>query len=140
MKKKTLLYIVIGGLALFALIQLIPIDRANPPTTLEPKWSTPEARALAKEHCFQCHSNETEWPWYSYVAPASWLIKWDVVNGRDKFNFSEWDKHPGELDEMIGEIQEGGMPPLQYTLFHPNSKLDAQQKQTLINALTTSLK
>jgi hypothetical protein len=138
--KKILLYIVIGGLALFALIQLVPIDRVNPPTSLEPKWSTPEARALAKEHCFQCHSNETEWPWYSYVAPASWLIKWDVVNGRDKFNFSEWDKHPGELDEMIGEIQDGGMPPLQYTLFHPNSKLDTQQKQTLIDALTASLK
>jgi mono/diheme cytochrome c family protein len=140
MKKKTLLYIVIGGLVLFALIQLIPIDRTNPPMSLEPKWSTPEARALAKEHCFQCHSNETEWPWYSYVAPASWLIKWDVVNGRDRFNFSEWDKHPGEPDEMIGEIQEGGMPPLQYTLFHPNSKLDAQQKQTLIEALAASLK
>lgn len=140
MKKKTLLYIVIGGLVLFAMIQLIPIDRANQPTTVEPKWSTPEARALVKEHCFQCHSNETEWPWYSYVAPASWLIKWDVVNGRDKFNFSVWDKHPGELDEMIGEIQEGGMPPLQYTLFHPNSKLDAQQKQTLIDALTASFK
>jgi hypothetical protein len=138
--KKALLYIVIGGLVLFALIQLVPIDRVNPPITLEPKWSTPEARALAKEHCFQCHSNETEWPWYSYVAPASWLIKWDVVNGRDRFNFSEWDKHPGELDEMIGEIQDGGMPPLQYTLFHPNSKLDTQQKQTLIDALTASLK
>ncbi len=140
MNKKTLLYIVLGGLALFALIQLVPIDRVNPPTTLEPKWSTPEARALAKEHCFQCHSNETEWPWYSYVAPASWLIKWDVVNGRNKFNFSEWDKHPGELDEMTREIQGGGMPPIQYTLFHPNSKLDAQQKQTLIDALTASLK
>jgi len=127
-------------LVIFALIQLVPIDRVNPPTTLEPKWSAPEARALAREHCFQCHSNETERPWYSYVAPASWLIKWDVVNGQDRFNFSEWDKHPGELDEMIGEIQDGGMPPLQYTLFHPNSKLEAQQKQTLIDALTASLK
>jgi mono/diheme cytochrome c family protein len=127
-------------LVIFALIQLVPIDRVNPPTTLEPKWSAPEARALAREHCFQCHSNETERSWYSYVAPASWLIKWDVVNGQDRFNFSEWDKHPGELDEMIGEIQDGGMPPLQYTLFHPNSKLEAQQKQTLIDALTASLK
>ena len=140
MKKKILLYFVIGGLALFALIQLIPVDRTNPPTTVEPQWISPEARSLVKEHCFQCHSNETEWPWYSYVAPASWLIKWDVVNGRNQFNFSEWDKNPGELDEMIGEIQEGGMPPLQYTLFHSNSRLDAQQKQTLIDALSTSLK
>ena len=138
--KKTLLIIVIGGFVLFGLIQLIPVDRTNPPASLEPKWSTPEARALVKEHCFQCHSNETEFPWYSYVAPASWLIKWDVVNGRNKFNFSEWDKNPGELDEMVSEIQRGSMPPLQYTIFHPTSKLDAQQKQALIDALTASLK
>lgn len=86
------------------------------------------------------HRYETDWPWYSYVAPASWLIRFDVKNGRREFNFSEWDKNPGELDEMIGTIQEGEMPPLQYTIFHPNSKLDATQKQALIDALTSSLK
>jgi mono/diheme cytochrome c family protein len=138
--KKTLLILVGLGLAVFLLIQLIPVDRTNPPTSAEPKWSSPEARALVKQNCFQCHSNETEWPWYSYVAPASWLIKFDVVNGRRNFNFSEWDKNSGELDEMVEEIQEGGMPPLQYTLFHPEAKLNAQQKQALIEALSTSLK
>ncbi len=138
--KKYLIWAVIGGLALFGLIQLIPIDRTNPPATQEPAWSSPEARALVKQSCFQCHSNETEWPWYSYIAPASWLIRWDVSNGRREFNFSEWDKRPGELDEMINEIQEGGMPPLQYTLFHPDARLSDQQKQDLINALTSSLK
>ena len=138
--KKTLLYIVIGGLVLFGLIQLIPIDRTNPPTTQEPKWSSPEARALVKQSCFQCHSNETEWPWYSYIAPASWLIKLDVVRGRDQFNFSEWDQNPGTLSQMVRNIQRGSMPPLQYTLFHPSAKLDAQQKQALIEALTSTLK
>lgn len=138
--KKTLLILVGLGLAVFLLIQLIPVDRTNPPTSAEPKWSSPEARALVKQNCFQCHSNETEWPWYSYVAPASWLIKFDVVNGRRNFNFSEWDKNSGELDEMVEEIQEGGMPPLQYTLFHPEAKLNAQQQQALIEALSTSLK
>jgi hypothetical protein len=59
--KKVLLFIVIGGLVLFGLIQLIPIDRTNPPTTQEPKWSSPEARALVKASCFQCHSNEYLW-------------------------------------------------------------------------------
>ena len=138
--KKTLLYIVIGGLVLFGLIQLIPIDRTNPPTTQEPKWSSPEARALVKQSCFQCHSNETEWPWYSYIAPASWLIKLDVFRGRDQFNFSEWDQNPGTLSQMVRNIQRGSMPPLQYTLFHPSAKLDAQQKQALIEALTSTLK
>ena len=140
MSLKKIVLILIGmGLAVFLLIQLIPIDHSNPPTTTEPKWSSPEARALVKEHCFQCHSNETEWPWYSYIAPASWLIRWDVKNGRSQSNFSEWDKNPGELDEMIGEIQEGGMPPIQYTIFHPNSKMNDQQKQALIDALTSSI-
>jgi hypothetical protein len=138
--KKILLYLVAAGLVVFLLIQLVPVDRSNPPTTSEPKWSSPEARALVKEHCFQCHSNETEWPWYSYIAPASWLIKFDVVEGRGHFNFSEWDQNPGELSQMTRQINRGSMPPMQYTLFHPNSKLDAQQKQALIDALTTSLK
>ena len=138
--KKLLLYVVIGGLVLFGLIQLIPIDRTNPPVTKEPNWSSPEARALVKEHCFQCHSNETEWPWYSYVAPASWLIKFDVVEGRRTFNFSEWDRTPGNLSEMAENINRGSMPPMQYTLFHPNSKLTDQQKQSLIDALSTTLK
>jgi len=138
--KKSIVLIVIGGLLLFGLIQLIPVDRTNPAMTKEPNWSSPEARALVKEHCFQCHSNETEWPWYSYVAPASWLIKGDVVNGRRIFIYSAWDKNPGRLDEMVEKIQEGSMPPLQYTIFHPTSKLDAQQKQALIDALTSTLK
>jgi len=138
--KKILLFVVIGGLVLFGLIQLIPIDRTNPPTTQEPKWSSPEARALVQKSCFQCHSNQTEWPWYSYIAPASWLIKMDVVKGRDQFNFSEWDQNPGNLIQMVRNIQRGSMPPLQYTLFHPEAKLNDQQKQALIDALSSSLK
>ncbi|MCX6065512.1 MAG: heme-binding domain-containing protein, partial [Chloroflexi bacterium] len=117
-----------------------PIDRANPPVTREPNWSSPEARALVKEYCFQCHSNETEWPWYSYIAPASWLIKFDVVEGRGNFNFSEWDRNPGNLSEMVRNIDRGRMPPMQYTLFHPSSKMTAQQKQALDDALTATLK
>jgi mono/diheme cytochrome c family protein len=137
---KYLIYLVIAGLVVFVLIQSVPIDRINPPTTQEPTWSSPEARALVKQHCFQCHSNETEWPWYSYIAPGSWLIKWDVVNGRQAFNFSEWDTNRGALNEMVRAIQRGKMPPIQYTIFHPSSVMDSTQKQALIDALTSSLK
>ncbi|MDD2921727.1 MAG: heme-binding domain-containing protein [Anaerolineales bacterium] len=143
MKLSKLLYSIIGiGILVFALIQLIPFgrDHANPPTVSEPQWSSPEARALVKQSCFQCHSNETEWPWYSNVAPASWLVQFDVNEGRHKFNFSDWNKRRGELDEMIGAIQEGEMPPLQYTAFHPEARLNAQQKQALIDALKSSIK
>ncbi len=138
--KKIIVFILIGGLVLFGLIQLIPVDRTNPAVTKEPNWSSPEARALVKDNCFQCHSNETEWPWYSYIAPASWLIKYDVAKGRSIFNYSEWDQNPGNLNEMVENIDRGRMPPLQYTIFHPTSKMNAQQKQALIDALTTTLK
>jgi mono/diheme cytochrome c family protein len=142
MKKKMILIVVGGGLLLFGLIQLIPFghNHVNPPMVSEPAWSSPEARTLVKEHCFQCHSNETEWPWYSNIAPASWLIQMDVNLGRGQFNFTDWNNHPGEVDEMRGEILEGGMPPIQYWMFHPNSRLNDQQKQELINALQTSIK
>jgi len=140
--RKYILWFVIAAVVVFGLIQLIPFghDHTNPPIVSEPNWSSPQARALAKEHCFQCHSNETEWPWYSNIAPGSWLISFDVIEGRRHFNFSDWNNRPGELDEMIEAIQEGEMPPIQYWIVHPGSRMNAQQKQDLIQALQSSLK
>lgn len=140
--KKLILISVAGGILLLGLIQLIPFghDHNNPAILSEPQWSSTEVRALVKEHCFQCHSNETTWPWYTNIAPASWLIQFDVIAGRRKFNFSEWNNRPGELNEMVGSIQEGEMPPIQYWIFHPNSHLNSQQKQDVINALNSSIK
>jgi mono/diheme cytochrome c family protein len=139
--KKTILYLGIAAVVIFGLIQLVPFghDHTNPPTVFEPNWVSPEARALVKQSCFQCHSNETEWPWYSNIAPASWLVAMDVKEGREQFNFSDWQNHPGEVDEMAEEIQDGGMPPIQYWMFHPSSKLNDQQKQDLIQALEQSI-
>lgn len=139
--KKTILYLGIAAVVIFGLIQLVPFghDHTNPPTVSEPNWVSPEARALVKQSCFQCHSNETEWPWYSNIAPASWLVAMDVKEGREQFNFSDWQNHPGEVDEMAEEIQDGGMPPIQYWMFHPSSKLNDQQKQDLIQALEQSI-
>lgn len=140
--KKWIVRLLIAAVVVFALIQLIPFghDHTNPPTVSEPNWSSPQARALAKEHCFQCHSNETEWPWYSNIAPGSWLIAMDVTEGRRKFNFSDWKNNPGEIDEMAEVIQSGEMPPIQYWVFHPNSRMNDQQKQELIQALESSVK
>jgi hypothetical protein len=140
---KKVLSILVGiGILVFVLIQFVPFghEHTNPPTVSEPQWSSPEARALVKKSCFQCHSNETDWTWYSNIAPASWLIQFDVNEGRGAFNFSDWNNNPGELDEMVGAIQEGEMPPIQYTLFHSNARLSDQQKQDLINALSSSIK
>ncbi|RPI89868.1 MAG: cytochrome C [Chloroflexi bacterium] len=140
-KRKFASVLLASAIGIFAVIQLIPFGRnhTNPPIVSEPQWSSPEARALVKERCFQCHSNETEWPWYSNIAPGSWLIAWDVNRGRNKFNFSEWENHPEELEEMIDEIEEGKMPPIQYWIVHPEARMDEGQKQELINALQSSI-
>ena len=76
------------------LIQLIPFGRThlNPPQTKEPSWNSPDTRALFRRACFDCHSNQTVWPWYSHVAPVSWLLQRDVNGGRSHLNFTEWDR------------------------------------------------
>jgi len=140
-KMRLVLILLAGAIGVFVLIQFIPFghNRTNPPVVSEPQWSSPESRSLVKERCFQCHSNETEWTWYSNIAPGSWLIAYDVIEGRSKFNFSDWQNNPEDLDEMIEVIQEGEMPPIQYWIVHPSARMNAQQKQDLINALESSL-
>jgi hypothetical protein len=84
-----MLYSVIGLLLVaFIGIQLIPVSRADPAVTTPIKWDSPQTEALAKRACMDCHSNQTVWPWYSYVAPASWPVYYDVVRGRQQLNFS----------------------------------------------------
>lgn len=142
---KIILMIVVLGIAgvvaIFALIQLIPYGRnhTNPPVLAEPNWDSPQTRQLAERACFDCHSNETVWPWYANVAPASWLIQKDVDEGREKLNFSEWNQPQEELDEIGEVIQEGEMPPFQFLILHPEGKLSAEEKQTLINGLNATL-
>ena len=102
--KKIFLWLVVGLVALFVLIQLVPYGRnhANPPVVKEPEWVSPQTRQLAKRACFDCHSNESVWPWYSNIAPVSWLVQNDVDEGRRRLNFSEWGRPIREIDE-IGE-------------------------------------
>jgi cytochrome c551/c552 len=144
MKKigRTLLILVGIGLVLFLLIQLIPYGRnhTNPAVVAEPTWDSPATRDLVKRACFDCHSNETVWPWYSNIAPVSWLVYHDVQEGRNRMNFSEWNSnfHPN-VNELVGIIQEGEMPPAQYLLMHPNAKLSAADKQALISGLQKSI-
>ena len=135
--------IVAGGLiVLFLLIQLIPFgrDHTNPAVTGEPTWDSPQTRALAQRACFDCHSNETIWPWYSNIAPVSWLVYYDVAQGRQELNFSEWNAGSSRGARDLGEVLQGGeMPPLQYTLIHPAARLSAAEKQALSTGLQNSL-
>lgn len=131
--------LVLAGL--FVLIQLVPYGRAhtNPPVVQEPEWDRPATRALAMRACFDCHSNETHWPWYSHVAPMSWLVQWDVEEGRRLVNFSEWQRPYEEAGESAETVVSGEMPPRAYVWLHPSARLSAEEKRMLVNGLTATL-
>ena len=137
--------IVAVALVLFALIQLIPYGRnhANPPVVQEPQWDSPQTRTLAVRACYDCHSNEVVWPWYSNVAPISWLVQRDVDKGRVVLNFSEWSgaTTPRGMTAfgVAGMVLNGRMPPSIYLPLHPSAKLTAAEKQQLAQGLKNSL-
>ena len=134
MKKMVLVAIGVGFLALGA-VQLVPIDRTNPP--VEEDISAPsEVKAILKRACYDCHSNETVWPWYSRVAPVSWLVAWDVQEGREELNFSTWNRYSAKqrvkkINESWEEIEEGEMPPWFYVPLHPEGRLANQERDRL---------
>ncbi|MFZ0626018.1 MAG: heme-binding domain-containing protein, partial [Acidimicrobiia bacterium] len=100
----------------------------------EPAWDSQQTLDLAKRACFDCHSNETKWAWYTNIAPMSWLIQHDVEEGRQKLNWSEWDNPPRE-NESVETIREGSMPPRVYTLIHSEARLTDQEMSTLIDGM-----
>lgn len=118
-------------------IQLLPYgrDHQNPPVLAEPGWNSDATRSLAVTTCFDCHSNQTEWPWYSWVAPVSWLVQADVDEGRDELNFSEVGSGHQESDDVAESVEEGEMPPFSYLLTHPDARLSAADRASLIQGL-----
>jgi hypothetical protein len=130
----------IAGAALLAL-QLVPYGRnhSNPPVAVEPDWDQPSTRALAARACFDCHSNETRWPWYSSVAPASWFVQRHVDDGRQVLNFSEWQRPQEEASESAETILEGEMPLRGYSLLHASARLSPAESQALARGLTASI-
>lgn len=118
-------------------IQFIPLERTNPPVSLD--INAPEnITAILRTSCYDCHSNETNWPWYSHVAPVSFMVVDDVKEGRKHLNFSEWDKYNGSkrqklLEEIFDEVKREEMPLTLYTFTHPNAKLDPYRIQLLEN-------
>jgi mono/diheme cytochrome c family protein len=133
--------ILIWLLAVVVLIQLIPFGHThtNPPSTKEPAWNSPETRALIHRACFDCHSNETTWPWYSHVAPVSWLLARDVNGGRSHLNFTEWDKPQRHAENIAEQVKMGDMPPWFYLPMHPNAKLTDADRQALIDGAEKSV-
>jgi hypothetical protein len=126
----------------FGLMQLVPYRVSNPPVTGEPKWDSPQTRALVVAACYDCHSNQTKTPWYGKIAPISWWLTNHVDNGRKALNFSEWNSTPGRKAlRAARSVQRGSMPPSYYTWFglHSNAKLTSAQRAALVAGLTKTL-
>lgn len=116
-------------------IQFVPVDHSNPPTEQEVPAPAP-VRDVLKRACYNCHSNETKWPWYSYVAPVSWLVAHDVEEARHHMNFSAWNRlSPVEQAEhqrgVWKKVENGDMPPQIYRSAHEESHLSQADLEAL---------
>jgi len=134
MKRRTT-WIVGGLLALFVAIQFVPINTTNPPVEADLNAPT-EVKAILERSCYDCHSNQTRWPWYSRVAPVSWLMAHDVTEGREHINFSEWHRlrtkdQVEAMEEMWEEVKEGEMPLWFYLPMHPEARISQADRAVL---------
>lgn len=131
--KRLSVWICGAGVVIFAAIQFVPSAHTNPPVEFDAEWDSPRTRDLFYRACADCHSHETRWPWYSKVAPVSWLVANHVREGRRDMNVSV----PDEVDvtEAVAQIRDGRMPPADYRLMHPEARLDETEKADLISGL-----
>jgi len=122
-------------------IQAVPYGRhhGNPPVLAEPSWDSPQTRVLTARACFDCHSNATVWPWYSNIAPISWLVQHDVDEGRRAVNFSEWNRPQKEACESPNTVREGEMPPWIYPIRRASARPSPAEKETLVRGLAATL-
>lgn len=131
-RTKIILIVVVG---LFIVLQLIPLNQTNPPV-IQDASAPSDIKTILQTSCYDCHSNETAWPWYSRIAPGSFLITRDVVEGRKHLNFSEFSDldafdSTDIADEIIEVLDEGEMPILPYLLLHPGASLSDSQVEAL---------
>ena len=117
--------------AVVLLAQLWPVERTNPPVKANLE-APPEVSSILRAACYDCHSNETHWPWYSYIAPISWQVAHHVDEGRRELNFSDWgsyreSKQLSLAEEMLEQIDQGEMPTWDYKLAHPEARLTSEQ-------------
>jgi len=141
MKKK----IGIGLLIAFIVMQFVRIDRENLHVESNEDFvvltkATPEITELLRSSCYDCHSNEVVYPWYSQIAPISWFVGHHVEEGREHFNFSKWgtydvEKQVHKLEECIEELEEHKMPLASYTWIHGD--LSEEDREMLVNWLET---
>ncbi|MGE5217450.1 MAG: heme-binding domain-containing protein [Chloroflexota bacterium] len=138
--KKWLKRLGVGLVIVVIGLQFVPVERTNPAEHGQPQ-APAEIQALLRRACYDCHSNETIWPWYSQIAPLSLLLARDVKEGRREVNFSTWEKYEArrknrKLKEIAEQVEKGDMPPWYYLPFHPDAKLSAAEREMIIKWAT----
>jgi hypothetical protein len=140
-KIRILKWLALGLLSLIIAAQFIRPARSNP-TVVETQSIAahtqldPQVSAILDRSCADCHSNQTRWPWYSSIAPASWFVIDHVNHGRSHLNFSEWSRYERrEAEDLLGaickEVQNGAMPLTSYTRVHRNAEMSADDVRLL---------
>ena len=126
----------VGAIVILVVLQFKPVGRSNPPVQTDIDTSA-EIKEVLRRACYDCHSNETHWPWYSYVAPVSWFVVGHVDQGRRHLNFSEWPVFDVEeqehlFEEMWEVLSEGEMPLKSYTVIHRDARLSDTEREVLL--------
>lgn len=134
--KRWLKRIAAGLLLAVGALQFVPVDSINPPEHGQLPASA-EVQAVLRRSCYDCHSNETRWPWYAKIFPASLLIARDVKKGRGEVNFSMWEKYDErrkmrKLREIAKEVEKGSMPPAYYLPLHLEARLSAAERDLIM--------
>jgi predicted esterase len=134
-RRNTRRWLLLGLAAVVIVIQFIPVDRSHPPAQAE-IGAPPEVMEILRAACFDCHSYETDWPWYGYVAPVSWWLAHHLEEAREKMNFSDWgllepEKRAELQEEIWEEVEEGEMPLPAYRRVHAEARLDERQLRVL---------
>jgi len=133
--KKILTTVAIRLAGCLLVAQFVTIRRTNPPLKGDLP-APPQVKSLLREACYDCHSNETRWPWYTYIAPVSWLAEHDVERGRQDLNFSEWGSYyptaqTRKLQWMDRALREESTPPWSYRILHPGAGLTPEDLAAL---------
>jgi len=134
---------VLGAVIIAAGVQFVRPDRSNPPVnagqTVQATAAVPPGvHAVLRRSCYDCHSSETRWPWYSGIVPMAWAVANHVKEGRTELNFSDWGAYPVRkrvalLEKMCDEVREGGMPLKQYLWLHRDATLSEADWKSVCN-------
>ncbi len=141
MNWKKVIWIVIFSVII--IIQVVPggrpeVIKDNPDDLILNNHLPDSVKSIFKNACYDCHSNETKYPWYAYVAPVSWLVSRDTWMGREHLNFSEWESYSKmdkakQLGDIYEEIEDGAMPMPIYILMHPEAKITLKQRELIMD-------